>query len=80
MEGSDYPLTNEYRADGTVVQHVMGQIRDPIPFRIEGDQLIVSLRQSNGVVTEDKTRYTLSGDMLTFIDSPNSKRVFHRDR
>src|SRR4051812_31893628 len=45
LEGGDYALTNEYRADGTVVQHVGGRASEPSPFRIEGNLLIYSIEQ-----------------------------------
>jgi hypothetical protein len=79
-EGGDYPLTNEYRANGTVVQHVDGRSTEPSPFRIEGKFLIYSVKQPDGEVLEQKEEFTLTDDILTFIDSPTSKRVFRRDR
>src|SRR5262245_11435081 len=78
--GGDYPLTDEYRADGTLVQHVGDRTSDPIPFRIEGDQLISTLEQPDGTTSEQRERFELSGDKLTFIDSDGSTRVFQRNR
>ena len=80
LQGGDYPLTNEYRADGTVVQHGFGGTTEPRPFRIEGKFLIYTIKQPDGSMTELKDEFTLAGDTLTFIDSPISKRVFRRDK
>ena len=80
MQGGDYPLTDEYRADGTLVQHVFGKTTEPMPFRIEGKFLVVGVKQDDGKVSEDKTEFSLTGDTLTFVDSPTSKRVFLRQR
>ena len=76
----DYPLTNEYRADGTMVQHLMRGKTEPVPFRIEGNQLIYVQRQDDGRITEQKTQFELSGDTLTFIYSPEVRMVFVRQR
>src|SRR4051812_38765220 len=70
LEGGDYALTNEYRADGTFVQHVSGRTTDPSPFRIEGNFLIYSVEQPDGKVSEQKEEFRLAGDTLTFINSP----------
>jgi len=80
LQGGDYPLTDEYRADGTLVQHVFGKTTEPMPFRIEGKFLVVGVKQDDGKVSEDKTEFSLTGDTLTFVDSPTSKRVFLRQR
>ena len=80
LEGGDYPLTNEYFADGTVVQHVFGKKTDPRPFRIEGKFLIYTVEQPDGRMTEQKEEFTLKDDTVTFIDSPTSKRVFRRQK
>jgi hypothetical protein len=79
-QGGDYPLTNEYRADGTVVQHVFGKTTKPRPFRIEGNVLIYSVEQPDGKILEPKETFQLTEDTLTFIDSQTSKRVFQRDK
>src|SRR5215217_468855 len=76
LTGGDYPLTDEYRADGTLVQHVGNRTTEPAPYRIEGEQIIVSLAQPDGRVTETKNRFTLAGDTLTLFDSPTIKRTF----
>lgn len=39
-EGDDYLLVDEYRADGTLVQHVFGKTTAPTPFRIEGNFIV----------------------------------------
>jgi hypothetical protein len=80
LQGGDYPLTNEYLADGTVVQHVSGKKTDPSSFRIEGKFLIYTIEQPDGRVTEQKEEFILTDDTLTFIDSPTSKRVFRRQK
>jgi hypothetical protein len=79
LAGGDYPLTDEYRADGTLVQHVGNRTTEPTPFRIEGEYLVVTLAQPDGRSTEQKTRFALSGDTLTMIDAPTVKRVFRRN-
>jgi hypothetical protein len=78
LVGGDYPLTNEYRADGTLVQHVSGRTGKPLPFRIEGKYLIVSVKQPDGTVSDTKDRIELSDDRLTFFDPGGTKRVFLR--
>ena len=80
--GGDYPLVNEYRADGMLVQYVGGRkCNAPSPFRIEGEYLIVSVEQDDGSVFEQKDRFTLKGDTLTFIDDEDgSKRAFRRSK
>lgn len=80
LQGGDYPLTNEYLADGTVVQQVFGKKTDPRPFRIEGKFLVYSVTQPDGRVTDQKEEFTLTQDTLTFIDSPTSTRVFRRQK
>ncbi|MDB5319951.1 MAG: hypothetical protein JWN40_1582 [Phycisphaerales bacterium] len=80
LQGGDYPLTNEYRADGTVVQQVGGRTTEPSPFRIEGNLLIYSVQQSDGKISEQKEEFRLTDDTLTFIDSPTSKRIFRRNK
>ena len=76
--GGDYPLTNEYRADGTLVQHVGGRQTAPSPFRIEGDRLIVSVSQPDGTVFEQEDRFAVTGQTLTFFDPEGSTRTFRR--
>jgi len=76
--GGDYALTNEYRADGTVVQHVGKGSSSPQPFRIDGDCLIFSIVQPNGSIFEQRARFVLSGDLLTLLHSPKTKCVFKR--
>ena len=80
LEGGDYALTNEYRKDGTCVQHVFGRTTEPHAYRIEGEFLINSVPQPDGTVDEQKEEFRLTDDTLTFIDSPTSKRVFRRSR
>src|SRR5215216_2275925 len=60
LEGGDYPLTNEYRADGTVVQHVGGRATEPSRFRIEGNQLVYLVEQPDGKVVEQKEEFRLT--------------------
>src|SRR6266567_7921825 len=74
----DYTLTNEYRADGTLIQHVGDRTGRPIPFQIEGECLICSIEQPNGTVFEQKTRFAISDETLTFFHSPRKRRVFRR--
>lgn len=78
IEGGDYPLIDEYRSDGTVVQHINDSCGNPMPFRIEGDLLIVSVTQPDGDIFDFKTQFSISEDTLIFFDSPDSKRVFRR--
>jgi len=80
MMDGDYALTNQYRADGTIVQHVGGSASKPHPFRIEREYLVSSITQPNGTIFEPRVRFELSKDSLTFFDSPKSKRVFRRSR
>jgi len=74
----DYPLTRVYRADGTVVQYVAGQMIQPRRFEIDGEFLTSFVEQTDGHIFEQKTRFEILGDTLTFYDSPTSKRVFRR--
>lgn len=76
--GGDYPLVDEYRSDGVLVQHVGDQASDPIPVRVEGDFLVARLEQPDGTMSEQKERFELSGDHLSFIASDGSKRSFQR--
>jgi hypothetical protein len=78
ITGGDYNLTNEYRADGTVVQHVCGRQGQPMPFRVEKDQLILRIEQPDGEVSEQATRFKVVEDTLTFFDSETSERVFRK--
>ena len=57
---------------------VFGKVLDPKPFRIEGNFLIYTIEQPDKRVTEQKEEFSITGDKLTFGDSPTSKRVFHR--
>jgi acetate kinase len=77
--GGDYLLTNEYRTDGTVVQHVGNRSSEPSPFRIEGDYMIHSLKQPDGRIFEQKTRFQVSENQLTFIYSGTTKCVFQKE-
>ncbi len=76
--GGDYPLINEYRPDGMSVQHVGDRSSKPSPFRTEGDHVIYSVEQPDGSIFEQKTKYMISGDTLTFIYSPRKKVHFRR--
>jgi hypothetical protein len=78
--GGDYPLTNYYGADGMLVQHVGTQSSTPYPFRIEGEYLIVSVKQPDGTISQQKDRFSLKDDTLAFIDPDGSKRIFQRNR
>jgi hypothetical protein len=78
ITGGDYPLTDVYRADGTVVQYVAGQIIQPRRFEIDGEFLTCFVEQKDGRIFEQKARFGISGDTLTFYDSPTNKRVFRR--
>lgn len=78
--GGDYALTNEYRPDGMLVQHVGAQKSKPMPYRIEGEYLVVSVKQPDGKVSDSKDRFVLEGDTLTFLDPNGSKRVFRRTK
>ena len=78
--GGDYPLTNIYRADGTFVQRVGGRETQPQIFRIEGEHLITRLKQPDGSVGDDKERFAIDGDTLTFFDADGSKRIFRKQR
>jgi hypothetical protein len=76
--GGDYPLVDEYRAEGVLIQRVGDQTSDPIPFRVEGDCLISILEQPDGSKSEQRERFELSADRLTFIDSDGARRNFQR--
>ena len=79
ITGGDYPLVNEYRADGTLVQRVGGRKTEPYKFRIEGEYLTVSVPQPDGTISETKERFALKDDTLTFFGSDGSKRTFRRE-
>ncbi len=79
MVGGDYPLTNEYRADGMFIQHSGAQSGDASPFRIEGDQIIITITQPDGKPSIFKIRFQLEGDTLTLFDSDTEKRIFRRN-
>ena len=80
ITGGDYNLTDEYRADGTKIQHSCGRQGQPIPFRVEKDHLILFIEQPDGEVSEQATRFKLTGNTLTFFDSATSERVFCKCR
>lgn len=62
----DYKLTNEYREDGTFVQHVGERSSDTRRYRIEGDEFISLIEQRDRSIHEQRTKYSISGDQLTF--------------
>ena len=76
--GGDYGLINEFRLDGTLIQHVGDRASRPSHFRIEGDYIITSLEQPDGSISEQKEQYAISGDTLTFIYSPRKKMHFQK--
>src|SRR5262245_3793020 len=76
--GGDYGLINEYRSDGTIIQHVGDRASPPSPFRIEAECVVYSLQQPDGSVSETKTRFEISGDILTFFYPPRRKMHFQR--
>ena len=76
--GGDYPLVDEYRADGVLIQHVGDRTSEPITIRVEGDFMITRVEQPDGSTSEDRERFELSADRLTFMDSDGSKRNFQR--
>ena len=78
MVGGDYPLVNEYRPSGMLIQHVGGRTSEPIPFRVEGDYVVSILEQPDGTTSEHRERFEVSGESLRFIDSDGSKREFQR--
>lgn len=81
--GGDYSLTNEYRDDGMLVQHIDGKAGTPRPYRIQGDLIIVSVPQEDGRIFDFTNQFALAGEELIFFDSPTDKsdtRVFKRDR
>jgi hypothetical protein len=76
--GGDYPLVDEYRSDGVLIQHVGDQTSDPIPCRVEGDFIVSILEQPDGSTSEQRERFELSADRLAFVDSDGKKRHFER--
>ena len=76
--GGDYLLTNEYRADGMFLQHVGGRSSTPDPYRVEGEFIVVSVKQPDGSVIKQRDRFVLEGDTLTFVDADGSNRTFRR--
>ena len=74
----DYPLTNIYRSDGTMVQHLSGGETDPSAYRIEGDQLIITIETKGEPPSEQKMRYSISGDVLTLYYSADVKMQYQR--
>ena len=77
--GGDYPLTDTYGSDGMLVQRVNGRTTEATPYRIEKGYLICSLPQPDGTVVEQKVRFTLNGDTLSFVDTDGSTRTFKRN-
>src|SRR4051812_4182707 len=59
LVGGDYPLENEYRANGTMVQQVGVGHTAPSPYRIEGEYLTVYLKQTDGQVSEFKNKFSI---------------------
>lgn len=76
--GGDYPLINEYRADGVLIQHVGDQTADPIGLRVEGEYLVSIIEQPDGSISEDREKFEVSAEGLTFIDAEGEKRHFQR--
>jgi len=76
--GGDYPLVDEYRSNGMLIQHVGDQTSEPIAFRVEGDYVVSILDQPDGTTSEQRERFEVSADSLRFFDSDGSKREFRR--
>jgi hypothetical protein len=83
LTNGDYPLTREFRGDGSCVSRAPGFDANPIPFRIEGDRIIFSVEQPDGSIFEQEERFELAEDNLTFFDVENNDeppRIFKRKR
>lgn len=62
----DYPLTQIFRADGTLISLAFGRDDTPAHYRIEADVLIVPSEQADGSIFEQKSRFEIDGDTLYF--------------
>lgn len=76
--GGDYPLINEYRSDGTLIQHIGNRAGKPIPFRTDGNCIISFLEQPDGRIYEEKKQFLVSENTLTLIYSAKKKMQFQR--
>jgi hypothetical protein len=61
-----------------MVQHVGDRAGGPTPFRIEGDEVVYSVPQVDGSISEQRHRYEITGNTLTFIHSPTTRMRFER--
>jgi hypothetical protein len=74
----DYPLINEFASNQTLTQHIGGRSTDPRPVRIAQDNLVISVVQSDGSVSEIRMKFELSGDLLTLSGVDGTKQHFRR--
>jgi hypothetical protein len=76
----DYPLSNEYRADGTLIQRMGGSERAPLPYRVDGDVLIYSVEQPDGSIFEQKMKFKIAGDTMTCFGDSEHNVVLKRGK
>lgn len=79
LDGGDYPLTYLFTSDGRVVPYMYFRKTEASTFNTDGDQLTFNVKQSNGTVTRQISRFVLSKAVLTLYDGDGSKRVFVRE-
>jgi hypothetical protein len=60
-------------------QHVGGKTRGPLPYRVDGDAIVVTATMPSGRVVGERTRFGIVDDMLTFFDGDGETRVFQRN-
>lgn len=77
LQDGDYPLTRVFLADGNFINR-MGKLTQQVPYRVEGDEVVFLVEQPDKTILEQRERFTLSGNTLTFHDSDDDQRVFIR--
>ncbi|MGE5610268.1 MAG: hypothetical protein ACM359_13525 [Bacillota bacterium] len=81
-KGDDYNFFMILNPDGSHVQSVEGR---PVPkpngdtWRVEGDKLVIALKQSNGRITEVRGNYVLTGNRLEWTrEDLNIRTIYEK--
>ena len=79
LDGGDYPLTYLFTEDGRIVPYIYFRKTEASTFNTDGDQLIFNVKQTNGSITRQNSRFALTKTALTLFDDDGSKRIFVKD-
>lgn len=81
IEGGDYPLVREFLLDGTFIQRVGKLPGQSAPYSIEGNEVVFAVEQPNGTTLEQRERFELAGETLTFYaEDIDETTVYRRQR